>query len=51
MVFSVQYNLLVVMIGFIQTDGELRYVVDSGVPFHVGFIVTVLTKLCLILNV
>jgi len=22
--------------GFIQTDSELRYVVDSGVPFHVS---------------
>jgi len=24
------------IIGFIQTDGELRHVVDSGVPFHVS---------------
>jgi len=27
---------VVVLIGFIQSDGELRYVVDSGVPFHVS---------------
>jgi len=31
------FFLLVVITGFIQTDGELRYVVDSGVPFHVSF--------------
>jgi len=32
----------VVYIGFIQTDSELRYVVDSGVPFQVSFYCQVL---------
>jgi len=32
------FALVVVITGFIQTDGELRYIVDSGVPFHVSYV-------------